>query len=284
LIDTPKETCSDYYSFVCVVAFSPYTNVNAQNLALQHHFSFHAYENKADFDAHRAHLSQDYRWMLFFDDAGVLTLSHLFEKAWQNFSVDFLELGFLSRLQRASMSSELLLKALGKKASTYRIFDATLGLGRDSLILASHGSALVGVERNSIIYCLVNDAFVRAKKNREMVSLLEKVSFLQGDAKEILHQKTLDPFDVVYLDPMFPPRKKSALVKKNMQVLHALLAEATSGAESVTSEVETLFLSAKAVAQKSVIVKRPLHGEFLTGAKPSHSVSGKDSRYDIYPS
>ena len=296
MIDTPKEFSSAHYPFVCVIAFNQLFHEKAQALAARHQFIFHAYETKVDFEVHWVSLSHNYGWMLFYDDAGVLTLSHFLEKTWQNFSVDFLEPAFLSRLQRASMQSELLLKALGKKARGYRVFDATLGLGRDSLILASHCGTLVGIERNPIVYCLVKDAYLRAQQTIELAALLEKIVFLQGDAKLHLDAKiqmneqkpfddqALDHFDVIYLDPMFPARKKSALVKKNMQVLHALFADARPELAEARPDAESLFLSAKVAAQKSVIVKRPLHGDFLAGAKPSHSLAGKDSRYDIYPS
>ena len=33
----------------------------------------------------------------------------------------------------------------------------------------------------------------------------------------------LPPPDVVYLDPMFPPRTRPSAVKKNIQILHSLL-------------------------------------------------------------
>jgi Putative SAM-dependent methyltransferase len=46
-------------------------------------------------------------------------------------------------------------------------------------------------------------------------------------------QKLHDAFpigqpDIIYIDPMFPQRKKSALVKKDMQILHALFSSSTN--------------------------------------------------------
>ena len=55
-------------------------------------------------------------------------------------------------------------------------------------------------------------------------------------------------FDVVYLDPMFPARRKSAKVKKDMAALQELLGHQSDGSE--------LLQHAKSLATKRVVVKR----------------------------
>jgi 16S rRNA (guanine1516-N2)-methyltransferase len=80
--------------------------------------------------------------------------------------------------------------------------------------------------------------------------------------------------DVVYIDPMFPPSKKSALVKKEMRAFHQLV-----GADQDSGE---LLEAALEVAIHRVVVKRPLKSEYVTGKKPSYSLSGKAIRFDIY--
>ena len=51
-----------------------------------------------------------------------------------------------------------------------------------------------------------------------------RLSLTVGDAVEMpLSELPSERPDVVYLDPMFPPRTKSSLVKKDMQLLHRLL-------------------------------------------------------------
>ena len=85
--------------------------------------------------------------------------------------------------------------------------------------------------------------------------------------------------DVVYLDPMFPGRTKSAAVKKKFQLIHGL--------ERPTEPLdeESLLQAALAAHPRKVVIKRPVKGPYLAGVKPSHSIAGKAVRYDcIVPS
>ena len=79
--------------------------------------------------------------------------------------------------------------------------------------------------------------------------------------------------DVVYLDPMFPPPKKSALVKVEMRILRQLVGDDPDAGE--------LFELARAVARRRVVVKRHRHAEPLA-PHPTHSHSDKTTRYDVY--
>ena len=79
---------------------------------------------------------------------------------------------------------------------------------------------------------------------------------------------------MVYLDPMFPERKKSAQVKKEMQIFHALI-----GADL---DADQLLENALERANYRVVVKRPRIAPFLNNQKPSYQLEGKSSRYDIY--
>ena len=78
--------------------------------------------------------------------------------------------------------------------------------------------------------------------------------------------------DLVLLDPMFPERQKSALVKKKFQLIHRL--------ESPCMEEETLLNAAIAAGPRKILIKRPLKGPWLAGRKPGYSISGKAVRYD----
>ena len=73
---------------------------------------------------------------------------------------------------------------------------------------------------------------------------------------------------------MFPPRSKSALVKKEMRVFHALVGS--------DDDADELLPAALRVARKRVVVKRPRIAPALEGARPSHVLAGKRNRYDIY--
>jgi 16S rRNA (guanine1516-N2)-methyltransferase len=79
---------------------------------------------------------------------------------------------------------------------------------------------------------------------------------------------------VVYLDPMYPYREKSAKVKKEMQLLQRLLGGDPDSAE--------LLEAARKVARNRVVVKRPAKAEPLGGLKPSLAIHSPNTRYDIY--
>ena len=80
--------------------------------------------------------------------------------------------------------------------------------------------------------------------------------------------------DVIYLDPMFPERMKSALVKKEMRILHRLVGEDV--------DADQLLAIALKRARKRVVVKRPRLAPTLINVSPSFCVKGESIRYDVY--
>ena len=81
------------------------------------------------------------------------------------------------------------------------------------------------------------------------------------------------PPDVVYLDPMFPERRKSAAVKKKFQLIHHL--------ERPCEDEKALLQAALAANPRKIVVKRPLKGSALAGVRPSYALAGKAIRYDV---
>jgi 16S rRNA (guanine1516-N2)-methyltransferase len=92
-----------------------------------------------------------------------------------------------------------------------------------------------------------------------------------------LSAATLCSIDVIYLDPMFPARDKSASVKKDMALFQALL-----GAGESATDADDLLVWALEQAVARVVVKRPAKAAELAGSKPSHVIAGKAVRYDVY--
>ncbi|MFV1996653.1 MAG: class I SAM-dependent methyltransferase [Acidiferrobacterales bacterium] len=164
-----------------------------------------------------------------------------------------------------------LARAMGKKNTS--IIDATAGLGQDAFLLTAMGFQAIAVERNAVLAALLQDALSRAQQN----SIVEKVlagrlSFIYGDARKIV--PALDPADVIYLDPMFPPRRsKSALARKEMRILRDLVGE--------DADAGQLFEMAHAHARNRVVVKRPQHAKPLIPG-PDFALVGKLVRYDVY--
>jgi 16S rRNA (guanine1516-N2)-methyltransferase len=158
-----------------------------------------------------------------------------------------------------------------------RILDITAGLGRDAYVLAALGSKVTMIERNPILSLLLELALehVKGAQGPYKADPL-RLDLHQGDAESFLTREDLQRPEVIYLDPMFPPRKKKALVKKEMQLLHVLLGEAEAG------EAEALLLLALDVASQRVIVKRPRISPPLGGNRPHQSFTGRSHRYDLY--
>ncbi len=165
-----------------------------------------------------------------------------------------------------------LAKALGRKTRT--VVDATTGWAQDSLHIFRMGYELLCIERSPVMAELLTDGFVRLTQQDWMQRLnLEPPRLLQGNAIDLLANLETRP-DCIYLDPMFPPkRKKSALAKKSMMVLRDLLGD--------DQDKEQLFEAALNAAGKRVVVKSPDYAEPL-GGKPSQSFQGKLLRYDVY--
>ena len=85
-------------------------------------------------------------------------------------------------------------------------------------------------------------------------------------------QKINEPPDVIYLDPMFPERQKSGLIKKKFQLLQQL--------ERPCEDEGVLVHAAYDAGPRKIVIKRPLKAVSLADIKPSYSIKGKSIRYD----
>ncbi len=168
---------------------------------------------------------------------------------------------------------QLFPKAIGATSKT--VIDATAGFGVDSAMLALMGLTVVGVERSPILSVLLRDGIRRAKKDKDLSRALgSRLSFVEADSVSQL--LNMDKPDVVYLDPMFPPkRKKSALPQGSVQLLQHLIGFDTH------EKTNILFTVAKQVATKRVVVKRPNYAPFF-GENPVAVHKGKLVRYEVY--
>lgn len=175
---------------------------------------------------------------------------------------------------RRLQGMELLIKAVKvkKRAPTY-IVDATGGLGRDAFLLASYGFRVHVIEINPVVAALLEDGLQRAARVAETSAACGRITLSIGDSIAMLALLTPRP-DVVYLDPMFPPRTKSAKVKKDLQLLQRIQFKAGNHDE--------LLRAARSVHPQKVVVKRPLKGGFIAGEPPSYSLKGRTVRFDIY--
>jgi 16S rRNA (guanine1516-N2)-methyltransferase len=210
-----------------------------------------------------------------------------------------------SRTGMRGPGPDLLVKAVAPKRSALEgqdgavVYDLTAGFGQDSLVLAMSGASRVCmVERDPIVAALLDDGLRRLKlqeSQTELASYLSaRLSLKAGEGLEVVHammkSEEVPRADVVYLDPMFPPRTKSSAVKKGMQILHGLLDTQQSDDESVKErllEESRLLGAALQAARVRVVVKRPLRalplgGDGSNAPRPSYAVEGSVNRWDVY--
>lgn len=180
--------------------------------------------------------------------------------------------GLLPRLKQSNLQSEFLVKASKIKGIEHPvIIDATAGMGEDSMILAAAGFEVYLFEYDPVIAALLKDALDRAMEIPELKEAAGRMHFTEGNSIDNMSKLEIVP-DVVLLDPMFPARQKSALVKRKFQLLQKL--------EKPCSDENELLQAALNVKPRRIVIKRPLKGPFLGGMKPSYSLTGKAIRYD----
>ncbi len=191
--------------------------------------------------------------------------------------VDFLSGKNNHRRLHGGGKGQDLAKAIGlNKLSNPSVLDLTAGMGGDAFVLATLGAKVTLIERNPVIHALLFDAFERAtlSADAELLAIFSRMRLKHEDALETL-QNLDDKPDVIYIDPMFPARTKSAQVKKEMQFFHKIV-----GADV---DSESLLLKALDVAEKRIVVKRPRLANKLTEhVQPAFQISGKSTRYDVY--
>lgn len=180
----------------------------------------------------------------------------------------------LPRLRPANLSKELLVRAARIRGAEGPLsaVDATAGLGEDSILLAAAGFEVTLCERDPVIAALLRDALERATQDARLTGIVERMTLVEGDAVVTLEQLDQAP-DLVFLDPMFPEKRKRAATNKKLQLFQQL--------ERPCEDEEALMQAALAVHPRKVVVKRPLKGPYLAGVKPSSSLTGKVVRYDI---
>ncbi|MBY0544393.1 MAG: class I SAM-dependent methyltransferase [Gammaproteobacteria bacterium] len=223
-------------------------------------------------------IDEHYEFLLL-EQNNKLSLRWKTEKQVAWLCIDFLE-GALAHRQKQPRNKEAIIKAVGLKGN-YRptVIDTTAGLGRDAFILASAGCDVTLIEKNPIIKTLLDDGL-----NRLLAKQNLKMHLLEGDAMDVLNVITLEQkADVIYLDPLFPPRNKTALVKKDMQILQrlCLITPLPQGEREPNGDANLLEIALRC-ATKRVVVKRPDYAGPLSERPVDFSIKTPHHRFDIY--
>lgn len=173
---------------------------------------------------------------------------------------------------RASSGRPPLLRAVLAGRQPH-VADATAGLGGDAFDMAVAGCTVTAIERALVPWLLLQDGLRRALADPDTAVAAARISLRRGDAVEVL--AVLGPFDVVYLDPLFPAGKASAGKRKGMLALQRLAARDAA-------DDAALLAAARQAARLRVTVKRPQSGPHLAGEQPSGSLAGRTVRFDLY--
>lgn len=204
---------------------------------------------------------------------GVLGLADASEKKVLPVEVDFASPASLYRKQHGGGRKEPIVKAIGIKGNEgWHVVDATPGLGRDAFILVSVGCKVTMIERSPIVAALLEDGIRRLALS--FPELAAKMSLQHGNSAEVMQYFTGENVNAIYLDPMFPHKKKSALVKKEMRLFQQLLGH--------DPDADALLPPALKLATHRVVVKRPNSADVLAGEKPSMAIESKKHRFDVY--
>lgn len=215
----------------------------------------------------------EYEFMLSLKDSGLQLYKNDRDSLGPVF-VDFLSDSLLYRIKSGGGKNQNIAKAVGIKGSIKPyIVDATAGLGKDAFILASLGCKVTMLERSGVISALLEDGLNRAKASGKLNEVIDRMTLINANSIEYLQSAEIIP-DVIYLDPMFPDRKKTALVKKEMQLFKELLEGDTDS--------DLLLNTALNCAKYRVVVKRPKLAESLNDLKPDLKFEGKSGRFDVY--
>lgn len=167
----------------------------------------------------------------------------------------------------------LIARAMGLSAGVKNILDLTAGLGIDAVHLSCLGCVVTSLERNDLIFELLQQALQKTRRPE-----LQKLVFIHVDAKEFL-KTTSDKFDAIYFDPMYPEKKKSSLPRKEMQMFKELV--------GIDSDIEKVLDLCWQQDVKRVVLKRPLTAELITCTRPLFqknpiTFKGTTVRYDVY--
>ncbi|MDT8398106.1 MAG: class I SAM-dependent methyltransferase [Pseudomonadales bacterium] len=176
--------------------------------------------------------------------------------------------------------SQGIAQAVGvRKLKGPRVLDATAGLGRDAFILAFTGCQVTLLEQSALIHALLEDGFRRGALSadgvvRETLNRMQLLHTRAGDYFDRIERGLVEVPDVIYLDPMYPQRTKTARVKKDIEMLQKILPK--------QMDFDELLQRSRSCARYRVVVKRPGSKTAQSSLKPDFQVPGKTSHFDVY--
>ena len=247
--------------FVLIIQ-SPFSEVRPYLARIEQQFNLAAWSNPGNL------------FQLYYDENG-LSLFKTDEKKLGAIRVDFVTGAAAHRRKFGGGKGQAIAKAVGlNKGAIPTVLDGTAGLGRDAFVLAALGCKVILHERHPVVAALLFDGLQRAYQDAEIGTWMQENMQMEFGSSHQLLPSSGHAIDVVYLDPMYPHRDKSALVKKEMRVFQDLVGQ--------DLDADALLPDALALANKRVVVKRPDYAPDLNLQKPSMVIATKKNRFDVY--
>lgn len=189
----------------------------------------------------------------------------IYDSAGNRFSVDFVANRQNYQKKKSNMKSELLSRALGAGKYGLNVLDLSAGLAVDAVFLAQLGYQVTAIERNPLIFLALEEALTH--------KLELSLQFKFGEALDYLNAGGPAGPEIIYFDPMFPEKTKSALPRQEMVFFRNLV----GGDEDA---LQILECAMKKPGVKRVAVKRPVKAPALL--KTATTIEGKLVRFDLY--
>ncbi|HFU4199133.1 TPA: class I SAM-dependent methyltransferase [Streptococcus suis] len=144
---------------------------------------------------------------------------------------------------RIKSGRDPLLELLGKEKQS--IIDCTMGLGSDSIVLASAGHRVTALESSKLVHFIVSRGLQDFDSGLQEVNrAMRSIQTIWTDSLTYLKEQIDKSVDVIYFDPMFSEEIKES---QNLSGLSGL-ADRSRLTEEIVSE-------AKRVARKKLIIK-----------------------------
>ncbi|HEL1592251.1 TPA: class I SAM-dependent methyltransferase [Streptococcus suis] len=144
---------------------------------------------------------------------------------------------------RIKSGRDPLLELLGKEKQS--IIDCTMGLGSDSIVLASAGHRVTALESSKLVHFIVSRGLQDFDSGLQEVNrAMKSIQTILTDSLTYLKGQIDKSVDVIYFDPMFSEEIKES---QNLSGL-STLADRSRLTEEIVSE-------AKRVARKKLIIK-----------------------------
>ena len=199
-------------------------------------------------------------------------LTIIFTNPSLTFNINFSCQNIMNRINIHRKKPNLIKSIEGNtKKLKLNILDMTAGFGYDAFTMAAYGHKVTAIESNIYIYLMLKDALIRCNSS-PLCRISKRIKLFFGKSQSLCNNSI---FDIVYIDPMFLRKKKSAKVKKHTQILQKIV-------EPNQKNNIDIFNKALLLKPKKIIIKNPKKGYIIKPTKVNSQIVGSRNRFDIY--